>query len=312
MIDGKHVLSIVPSRVKQFNYSICYHLSDIDDDFNASIIIKSWKSIPIAYSISEHDKRIFLHTILYQPNRLSLRSLFNKNMSTDYNSQIYKKVRHLHVYDTNSLSEISGIVRHCRQILDLIVSIRTLPSRNSDTQKTSIALPYLGRLDFLSIQGTPPDSHYIERILLVAPNLSAISIDFDCLFKLLSDDDQSLSLFYLLYRRIVILCIRFEETAIEKLTAEHIHCIARIFFRVNHMCIDLRNSKLRIESQIISLILKYFPKLMVLSLYGQLSEDINANKDMLYQYLVEQSIGRLTNVNRFKIDYGKERLKVWM
>ncbi|CAF1586206.1 unnamed protein product [Rotaria magnacalcarata] len=312
MIDGKHVLSIVPSRVKQFNYSICYHLSDKDDDFNASIIIKSWKSIPIAYSISEHDKRIFLHTILYQPNRLSLRSLFNKNMSTDYNSQIYKKVRHLHVYDTNSLSEISGIVRHCRQILDLIVSIRTLPSRNPDTQKTSIALPYLGRLDFLSIQGTPPDSHYIERILLVAPNLSAISIDFDCLFKLLSDDDQSLSLFYLLHRRIVILCIRFEETVIEKLTAEHIHCIARIFFRVNHMCIDLRNSKLRIESQIISLILKYFPKLMVLSLYGQLSEDINSNKDMLCQYLAEQSIGRLTNVNKFKIDYGKERLKVWM
>ncbi|CAF4130665.1 unnamed protein product [Rotaria sp. Silwood2] len=312
MIDGQRLLSILSPCIKQFSYSICYHSSDKDDKFDPISIIKSWRSIPIAYSISENDKRIFLHTISYQLNRLSLRSLFNKKMSADVNSQIYSKVRHLHVYDTVALKEIAGIVRHCRQILDLIVSIRTLPSRNQDLQSKSIELPYLGRLDFLSIQGIPPDSYYIEKILLVSPNLSAISIDFDCLYKLLNDDDQSLFLFCLLHQRIVILCIRFEETSIEKLTDEHIHCIARIFFRVNHMCIDLRNSNLKIESHTISLILNYFPKLMVLSMYGQLSENINSNKDILCQYLVEQSTGRLTNADRFKIDYGNERLKVWM
>ena len=78
------------------------------------------------------------------------------------------------------------------------------------------------------------------------------------------------------------------------------------------MCIDLRNSKIQIESHIISLILNYFPKLMVLSMYGQISEDINLNKDNLRQYLVEQSTGQLTSIDRFKIDYGNERLKVWM
>jgi hypothetical protein len=78
------------------------------------------------------------------------------------------------------------------------------------------------------------------------------------------------------------------------------------------MCIDLRNSKIEIQSSIISLILNYFPKLMVLSMYGKLSENINLNKDSLYQYLVEQSTGRLTNIEKFKIDYGNERLKVWM
>lgn len=183
---------------------------------------------------------------------------------------------------------------------------------NSEPQKTPTALPYLGRLDFLSIQGLPPDSGYIEKILTVAPNLSAISIDFDCLYKLINDDDQSLYLFYLLHRRIVILCLRFEDTKIENLTLEHIHCISRIFFRVNHMCIDLRNSNIRIESHTISTILNYFPKLMVLSMYGQLSDSINSNKENLPQYLVENTIGRLNNVNKFKIDYGNERLKVWM
>jgi hypothetical protein len=183
---------------------------------------------------------------------------------------------------------------------------------DQDSPKSPVTLPQLNRLDFLSIQGTPPDSHYIEKILLVAPNLSAFSIDFDCLYKLLIDDDQSLLLFYLLCRRIVILCIRFENTSTEKLIEEHIRCIARIFSRVNHMCIDLRSSSIKIESHIISLLLNYFPKLMVLSMYGQLSEDINSNRDTLREYLVEQSTGRLTNIDRFKIDYGNERLKVWM
>lgn len=128
MIDGQRIRSILPNSVKHFNYSICYHSLDKDDDFNSTKIIASWQHVPIAYSISENDKRIFLHTISYQPSRLSLRSLFNKTMSADLNSQIYRKVRHLHVYDTISLSEICGIVRHCRQILDLIISIRNLPS----------------------------------------------------------------------------------------------------------------------------------------------------------------------------------------
>jgi len=78
------------------------------------------------------------------------------------------------------------------------------------------------------------------------------------------------------------------------------------------MCIDLRSSAIKIESHLISLLLNYFPKLMVLSMYGQLSEDINSNRETLREYLVEQSTGRLTNIDRFKIDYGNERLKVWM
>jgi hypothetical protein len=78
------------------------------------------------------------------------------------------------------------------------------------------------------------------------------------------------------------------------------------------MCIDLRNSNIRVESHTISLILNYFPKLMVLSMYGQLSEYISLNKDCLRENLIEQSLGRLTDVERFKIDYGNERVKIWL
>jgi hypothetical protein len=135
MIDRQSVFSLLPACMKQFHYSICYQPSDINDHFDPRKIIDTWKSIPIAYSICENDKRIFLHTVLYQLTRLSLRSLFNKKMSAELNSQTYKKVRHLHVYDTINLTDTFGIVRHCRQILDLIVSIRTLPSSKNLSQK---------------------------------------------------------------------------------------------------------------------------------------------------------------------------------
>jgi hypothetical protein len=128
MIDRKSVFSILPSSIKQFHYSICYQPSDINEEFNPNEIIQTWKSIPIDYSICENDRRIFLHTILYQSSRLSLRSLFNKRMSAPLNSQIYGKVRHLHVYNTINLIDTFGIIQHCRRILDLIISVRTLPS----------------------------------------------------------------------------------------------------------------------------------------------------------------------------------------
>jgi hypothetical protein len=131
MIDKQRVHSLLPSTINKFDYSICYQPSDSDGDFDPGDIIQSWKSVPIAYSVDENDKRIFLHTVLYEPNRLSLRSLFHKQMSAELKSQIYKKVRHLHIYYTKSLTEIFGILRHCRQILDLVVSIQTTSSSKS-------------------------------------------------------------------------------------------------------------------------------------------------------------------------------------
>jgi hypothetical protein len=128
MIDKKSISTILPESLKQFNYSICYQPSDINDQFNPKAIIETWKPMPIGYSICENDRRIFLHTVLYQSSRLSLRSLFNKTMSIPLNSLAYRKVRHLHVYDTTNLIETFGIIQHCRRILDLIISVRTLPS----------------------------------------------------------------------------------------------------------------------------------------------------------------------------------------
>ena len=330
LIDGDKVLSLFPPTLQQCSYSICYQPHPVDIELDVIPILRSWRSIPIAYAISESDKRVFLHTIPYQATRLSLRSLFHRHVSADVNSHLYRSVRHLHVYDTLALAETFGIARHSRSIVDLVISIRTLPSSkastltlpdlvptlphlgNHEVPKVPAILPQLSRLDFLSIQGLPSDLNYLEKILLSAPNLSTFSIDFDCLFQLVSDENQALAVFPLLHRLIVILCLRFENTTITQLTSDHIHCLARVFSRVNHMCMDLRNSNLSIESQMIASLLNEFPSLVVLSLYGTLSKETDFNVHALKQYLAEQSPGRCRHKETFTIDFGHERVKVWM
>jgi len=314
LIDKQSIYSILPRDLQEFHYSVCYQPTDTDEEFSANDILEQWKTIPIEYSISLNDRRIFLHTKFYESARLSLRSLFSQQMSTIYPSEIYKNVRHLHVYDTMHLIETFGILRHCRKILDFIVSIRTLPvNRKTSTSQPISHLPRLNSLDFLSIQGSLPDLNLIDRILSSAPNLSAMSIDFDCLHKLLIDDEQTLLIYKLLSQRIIILCIRFEGTIQKQFTDEHLHSIARVFHRIHHMCIDFRNSTLVIESQLISLILNYFTRLMVLSIYGKLSDqDESLKNEQLPEYLVKHSSGRLKSIEHFRIDYGNERVKVWM
>ena len=80
MVDRHRVVSLLPSSIKEFHYSICYQPSDVNEPFDPNRIFETWKPIPIAYSICENDRRLFLHTIFYQPTRLSLRSLFSKKM----------------------------------------------------------------------------------------------------------------------------------------------------------------------------------------------------------------------------------------
>lgn len=183
---------------------------------------------------------------------------------------------------------------------------------NPDTSKAPVVLPLLDRLDFLSLQGNPRDRHLLEQILSVASNLSALSIDFDCLQELLLDENQSLLLYYLLSRRVVILCIRFESSLIHLLTAEHIHCVSRVFSHVNHICFDMRGSRIPIDSETISLVLNHFPHVIVLSLYGRIPADISGNHELLRQQLVEQSAGRLSHATDFHLDFGNERVKVWL
>src|SRR5579862_6728640 len=103
----------------------------------------------------------------------------------------------------------------------------------NQTQKSTINLPYLRRLDYLCIVGVPSDLDNLEKIFLAAPNLYVLSIEIDCLLNLFNHNDQSFSLVNLLRRYVKTFCIRFENTTIKEFTIEHVDNIAQIFSQVN-------------------------------------------------------------------------------
>jgi len=119
LINGEKILSILPSQLKKFNYTVCYYLDEDYNQFDIDIIQKSWQSIPIIYSISEIDKRIFLHTLPYSSSRLMIRSSLAKHMPMKEMNQIYSKIDQIQVYTMINLSDTFPIIGQCRRVREL-------------------------------------------------------------------------------------------------------------------------------------------------------------------------------------------------
>ncbi len=139
LINGKNLFSILPSQLKQFNYTVCYYPYENDDHFN----IKSLQSIPVIYSISEIDKRIFLHTLPYSSSRLIIRSNLAKNIPTKDIYQMYSKIDQIQVYTMTNLSDAFPMIGQCRRVRELTLLIANEPII-PDPQTTSS-----GRLKYL-------------------------------------------------------------------------------------------------------------------------------------------------------------------
>lgn len=176
---------------------------------------------------------------------------------------------------------------------------------DEDLSKISIVLPRLKYLKFLCIDGTPVDLDQFEKLLAATPSLSTLSVRFDCLMKLLEDEDQSLRTFHLLNRLVDVLCIRFEETIYQNLTENQIHSIARIFYGVHRLAIDLTDSRIIIDLPLLSLLLTNFPRLTVLSIYGTPADSYSHLS--LREYLIETK-----QIEHFQIDCGHQRIKIWL
>ncbi|CAF0755697.1 unnamed protein product [Rotaria sordida] len=132
LINGTKLLSILPSQLKQFNYTVCYYPYENYGYSNIDIIKKSWQSIPVRYSISDIDKRIFLHTIPYTSSRLTIRSSLAKNMPNKDMYQIYSTIDQIQVYTMMNLSDTFPIIGQCRRVREL-----TLLTANESKTPTS-------------------------------------------------------------------------------------------------------------------------------------------------------------------------------
>ncbi|CAF4439139.1 unnamed protein product [Rotaria sp. Silwood2] len=136
LINGTKLVSILPSQLKQFNYTVCYYPCESYDNYNIDIIKTSWQSIPIIYSISDIDKRIFLHTLPYCSSRLTIRSSLAKNMPNKDMHPIYSKIDQIQVYSMINLSDTFPIIGQCRRVRELTL-LTANESKTSNSQFTS-------------------------------------------------------------------------------------------------------------------------------------------------------------------------------
>jgi len=185
----------------------------------------------------------------------------------------------------------------------------------ANNNKQPVKLPYLARLDILTIEGIPSGLHHLKELLVAAPNLSVLVIDSNCLLTLLEDENESLILYVLLHKHILDLCIRIpenpnQETRKLKLTIEQIHLIARVFTRVRNLTIDYEASEDYIESNLIKFILNEFQQLVILHIYGKIPLDM-INCD-IRQWFIEQNSFRVKSSDIFRVECSSEWFKLWL
>jgi hypothetical protein len=123
LINGEKLLSILPLQLKQFHYTVCCYIYENYEQFHIDRVIKSWQLIPVIYSFSENDKRIFLHTLPYSSSRLIIRSSLAKCMPMKEIYQMYSKVDQIQVYTMTNLSDVFPMLTLCRRVRELTLLI---------------------------------------------------------------------------------------------------------------------------------------------------------------------------------------------
>ena len=184
--------------------------------------------------------------------------------------------------------------------------------------KQPVKLPHLVRLDILTIEGIPLDMNHLKELLIAAPKLSVLVIDFDCLLAILENEDEPLIVYVLLHRHILDLCIRIEgnnnnnndQIKRSKITIEQIHLIARIFTRVRNLTIDYETSDELIPSNIIKFVIDQFQDLVIFHIYGNIPRDM-LDTD-IRQWILEQLPCRITSNDTFRVECTDKWFKLWL
>jgi hypothetical protein len=114
-------------------------------------------------------------------------------------------------------------------------------------QKKNNTLPKMPRLRRLTLVGFPPkDLHHMSTILLAAPNLFRLDLNYNTLLLFLDNEN----ICSLLQQRITALTINNMPSSPTN-AQEHIARIARIFLHLRHLYIDMRSLNMTIDLMVL-------------------------------------------------------------
>jgi hypothetical protein len=172
--------------------------------------------------------------------------------------------------------------------------------------KSNISLPCLTHLQWLLINGCPPDGHLIEEIISVAPNLRMLIIDMKYLLQLidLKDDKSCISLLEKRIRHLSIHALNEFE-----LNDNNIERLSNIFTCIRHIIIDSKAVNVSIENTLL-LFLNHFKEHPLLSLIirGLTTEELRNNP---FQWVIDHTYLKAYS-DKFKAECDEIEFKIWL
>ncbi|CAF0747389.1 unnamed protein product [Rotaria sp. Silwood1] len=250
LINGEILKQSLPNTFEQFHYAVHYLP---EQPINYIELLNTWKYIcPIIclYNPMQNDY-MFLHTLPYSSfNYLEISSSVADSILKNKNS--YKDIERIHVDCDFTLAEAFPIISYCRRAKHSMIWLHgtdTNNHNNSNSVQTQTQqyenniLPKMPRLRRLTLVGSAPkDLHHMSTILLAAPNLFRLDLNYNTLILLLDNKD----ICKLLQQRITALTINHMSSCSIN-TKKHITHIASIFLHLRHLYIDMRSLDITID-----------------------------------------------------------------
>ncbi|CAF1459943.1 unnamed protein product [Rotaria magnacalcarata] len=257
LTNGQILKTCLPNTIEEFHYAIHYLPEQTLEYFE---ILDTWKykcPITCLYNNMQNDY-MYLHTLPYSSfNYLEISSSVAESILKNKNS--YENIQRIHVDCDFTLAEAFPILSYCRRVKHSMIWLHGTDTNNQlsgnsvarqTQQEKKNSLPIMLRLLRLTLVGSvPKDLHHMTKILLVAPNLFRLDLNYTTLFFLLDHEDACL----LLQRRITALSINhMPHCSING--RQHISRIASIFLHLRHLYIDMRS----LDKTIDLMVLCYF------------------------------------------------------
>jgi hypothetical protein len=312
LTNGEIVKRLLPQQIEQFHYAIHYLPDQLVNHFE---IVNSWNSVsPIVclYNPIQNDY-MFLHTLPYSSfDYLEISSSVAQALVKTENT--YRNIQRIHVDCDFTLAEAFPIIGCCRRAKHGMIWLHGTDTNHpenppSRTLEKNVTLSKMPRLRRLSLVGSPPkDAHNLSIILLAAPNLFRLDLNYNTLLLLLDND----KLCYLLRQRIRALTINNMSLSSSTNAQKYITRIASIFLHVQYLYVDMRFFDMTIDLMVLCYLDEFFKQQAPLTSFWADGKPSDAMKNDATKWLTDHR--DYFRNKEFTAYYNEkaERLLIWL
>ncbi|CAF4229942.1 unnamed protein product [Rotaria sp. Silwood2] len=293
LVNGQNFIIVLPSSLVEIQLFILYYFSELHIETDS--LLATWpKHIPISCWLNEPHQYAIIHTIPYNVLSISILTTIGRHMLPGW--KYMQSVEYLRIYGESSFIDVLMTVQHFHRLRQLKINVEHYSEESTMMQLIEPMNLHLPRLKHLQVEGKCK----LFYLLKAAPNLSDLSIDFDC-FNVLIDSE---SIYQILQQKIVCL----EIFRLRDIHTLRLDAILKRFTHIRHLVLSVKYSTALIDS-LISQALDMWKedKQIYVCIEGLLSDEA---KKILRKWSIDHSHAQINDV--FAVDYQNERIHFWL